>query len=95
MIEPKTRSRLDLIFATSGRKCKAMVDGEMMPGVRAITLEARPGEVTSVTIDAFWPWPATISPDTHQAMTRTFSGFFVSEEDWPRFLEWLEQRMKP
>jgi hypothetical protein len=61
--------------------------GVDIPGLTGIAITAKVGEVTRLSLDAFYPWPRVMRPD-RQALRQTFEGYFISREDMEAFDAW-------
>jgi hypothetical protein len=86
----KTGDVIKITLATTGQKCQVCVGAETFPGITGITITAKVGEITRLSLDAFYPFPPVIRPDGEIAR-ETFEGYFVSREDWELFDAWRKR----
>jgi hypothetical protein len=88
MSEPiQTGDAIHINLATTGQKCQVYSNGHELPGLKGITITTHVGEVTRLSLEAFYPWPRVVGPDGRAAIT-SFEGYFISREDWEAFDAW-------
>jgi hypothetical protein len=92
MSEPiKTGDAVHVMLATTGQKCRVHVNGQELPGLTGITITTHVGEVTRLSLEAFFPWPRVAGPDG-RAPVSVFEGYMISSEDWMAFDAWRKSR---
>ena len=83
----ETGDNVKITMPTLGKNMRAEVNGEEFPGLTCMTITTRVSEVTRLTIEALYPWPAVVGPDGG-VPRRTFEGYFIRRDDWEAFDAW-------